>query len=71
MLIWLALLLVGAEALSTTTKTSAIGDLLRRTPGVAPDCAYDATPLQSGFCNDVFRVDVEHRPQPLVVKVSE
>ena len=69
MLIWLALLLVGAEALSTTTKTSAIGDLLRRTPGVSPDCAYDATPLQSGFCNDVFRVDVEHRPRPLVVKL--
>ncbi|KAK7253791.1 hypothetical protein SO694_00002617 [Aureococcus anophagefferens] len=68
----LALLVVGADALSataTTTSRAAIGDLLRRTPGVAPGCAYDATPLQSGFCNDVFRVDVEHRPQPLVVKL--
>ncbi|KAH8066447.1 hypothetical protein JL722_889 [Aureococcus anophagefferens] len=67
----LALLVVGADALSTTATSShaAIGDLLRRTPGVSPDCAYDATPLQSGFCNDVFRVDVEHRPQPLVVKL--
>ncbi|KAH8094140.1 hypothetical protein JL720_4130 [Aureococcus anophagefferens] len=48
----LALLVVGADALSataTTTSRAAIGDLLRRTPGVAPGCAYDATPLQSGF----------------------